>query len=89
MNGEGLVVPVLLGAEDVDVGVDARFGHGCEIGDLSGLGLGLGLVNKGGGAQDREVRNRRTQGYEGAQYQKTKRVLMDLRCAHISTTRDR
>lgn len=30
MDGEGLVVPVLLGANDVDVGVNPRFGGGAD-----------------------------------------------------------
>lgn len=55
MNGEGLVVPVLFWAQDIDVGVDASFGHGGEArrrGDL-GVGGGIGpmclISDRGGG----------------------------------------
>jgi hypothetical protein len=32
LDGEGLVVPVLLGAQHVDVGVDPGLGHGADLG---------------------------------------------------------
>lgn len=52
LNGEGLVVPVLLGAEDIDVSIDASFGHDGEVhrsGDLAG-GFGpMRLINDSGG----------------------------------------
>lgn len=55
MNGEGLVVPVLLWAKDIDIGVDTSFRHGWEIQtqDLSRLGLVDLIVaaNEGGGGR--------------------------------------
>jgi hypothetical protein len=76
LNGERLVIPVLLGPYDIDVRVYTGFRHGSpaiRIRDLNQVGridlivavYGGGLVErvrKGGGAQDRGVRNRRTQG---------------------------
>ena len=35
MNSEGLVIPVLLGTNNVDVSINARFGH-----DLAAIGTG-------------------------------------------------
>lgn len=81
MNGEGLVVPVLFRAEDIDVRVYTSFRHGWEIWpeDLRGPGLAdlIVVANEGGGdvvrwirkegeAQVRKVRNRHTGSNEGA-----------------------
>ena len=35
MNSEGFVIPVLLGTNNVDVSINARFGH-----DLAAIGTG-------------------------------------------------
>ena len=83
MNGERLVIPVLFGANDIDIGVNSGFRHGSPIrtGDLDEF-CGIGgedddvavavavAVRKEVGvrsAQDRRVRDRRTEGKEGAQ----------------------
>ena len=81
MNGERLVIPVLFGANDIDIGVNSGFRHGSAIrtGDLDEF-CGIGgeddavavavAVRKEVGvrsAQDRRVRDRRTEGKEGAQ----------------------
>ena len=81
MNGERLVIPVLFGANDIDIGVNSGFRHGSAIrtGDLDEF-CGIGgedddvavavAVRKDVGvrsAQDRRVRDRRTEGKEGAQ----------------------
>lgn len=81
MNGERLVIPVLFGANDIDIGVNSGFRHGSAIrtGDLDEF-CGIGCedddvavavaVRKEVGvrsAQDRRVRDRRTEGKEGAQ----------------------
>ena len=77
MNGERLVIPVLFGANDIDIGVNSGFRHGSAIrtGDLDEF-CGIGgedddvAVGKEVGvrsAQDRRVRDRRTEGKEGAQ----------------------
>jgi hypothetical protein len=83
LNGERLVIPVLLGPYDIDVRVNTGFRHGSQAiqtRDLNQVGridlivavygaVGsdlVGRVRKGGGAQDRGVRNRRTQNDEGA-----------------------
>ena len=79
MNGERLVIPVLFGANDIDIGVNSGFRHGSAIrtGDLDEF-CGIGgkdddvavAVRKEVGvrsAQDRRVRDWRTEGKEGAQ----------------------
>jgi len=85
LNGERLVIPVLFGANDIDIGVNSGFRHGSAIrtGDLDEF-CGIGgedddvavavavavAVRKEVGvrsAQDRRVRDRRTEGKEGAQ----------------------
>lgn len=83
MNGERLVIPVLLGPYDIDVRVNTGLRHGSpairtrdlnQVGRIDlivaaygGVGGGLvGRVRKVGGAQDRGVRNRRTQSDESA-----------------------
>ena len=79
MNGERLVIPVLFGANDIDIGVNSGFRHGSAIrtGDLDefcGIGgedddVAVAVREELGvrGAQDRRVRDRRTEGKEGAQ----------------------
>ena len=58
LNGEGLVVPVLLGADDIDFSIDASFGHDGEVrqsGDLAG-GIGpMRLINDSGGGVEVKV----------------------------------
>lgn len=73
LNGERLVIPVLFGAKNVDIGVDTRLRHGLGIGtrDLGSVELmkgcdGLSFDEVGGDAQVRGLRNRRTQGDKGA-----------------------
>lgn len=80
MNGERLVIPVLFGANDIDIGVNSGFRHGSAIrtGDLDEF-CGIGgeddavavAVRKEvvgvRGAQDRRMRDRRTEGKKGAQ----------------------
>jgi len=74
LNGEGLVIPVLFGAKNIDIGVDACLGHGSTIGtrDLGSVALvndceGVSSFDEViGDAQDRGLRNRRTQGDNGA-----------------------
>ena len=81
MNGERLVIPVLFGANDIDIGVNPGFRHGSAIrtGDLDefcGIGgedddvaVAVAVREEVGvrGAQDRRVHDRRTEGKEGAQ----------------------
>lgn len=81
MNGERLVIPVLFGANDIDIGVNSGFRHGSAIrtGDLDefcGIGgedddvaVAVAVREEVGvrGAQDRRVHDRRTEGKEGTQ----------------------
>ena len=81
MNGERLVIPVLFGANDIDIGVNSGFRHGSAIrtGDLDefcgiggeddGVAVAVAVRKEVGvrSAQDRRVRDRRTEGKEGAQ----------------------
>lgn len=50
LNGERLVIPVLLGAMDIDIRVDTRLRHGSAIGigDLALMVTGFGAVVEDG-----------------------------------------
>jgi len=73
LNGERFIIPVLFGANNVDIGVNTRLRHGLGIGtrDLGSVALmkdcgGLSFDEVGGDAHVRGLRNRRTQGDKGA-----------------------
>lgn len=84
LNSERLVIPVVLGAKNVDIRINSSLRHHRErdLAEINFLDLIDGTIEIdyggevkvtgwAGGAQDRMVRNRRTQGDECAQEKET------------------